>query len=361
MEQLTPIPTPTAQRLREFRIQVLPIATFLAVLAGVVTLWHRYVMPSNIVAEVEAVRANIITVVPGTLKELKVERFQRVTKGQELAVISTSDGDALKAGVAAIQADLRVLKARMRLDVERNNATYEENRLEYLRERVDLAVKRADLKYWEYEVKRNRALLTATPPLVSASEFEWFQQQAESTRVSVEEGERYLAEKEKTLPKLQPSASDLANDPISEAIRAQEEKLRLTSEPISLKAPFDGMVSAVNHRAGERVAEGAPIIVLSAIESDRIVGFIRQPIIVRPKAGDVVQIRRRSFQRELKTSTVLEVGSQLEVMPSTLLATDARAGREVGLPFLVKVPQGMNLLPGESVDLLLNDVRPRAQ
>jgi multidrug resistance efflux pump len=358
---MTPIPTPPALRWREFRIQALPLLTFIAVLLVVGVMWSRYVMPSNVVAEVEAVRAGILSPTVGTLKELKVARFQRVTKGQEIAMISSMDGDTLKAEIAAVQADLRVLKARMQLDIDRNLSTYEETRLEYLKERVELAVQKANLKYYESEVARQRPLLTNTPPLVSMTEFEWFLREAEATRVSVDETERYLAEKEKTLPKLVPNATDLANDPIAEAIRAQEEKLRVASEPVILKAPFDGMVTTVTTFSGQKVTEGLPLVIISSTTAERIIGYVKQPVTAKPKVGDVVQVRRRAFQREAAASTVLEVGAQFEPMPATLLAPDVRAGRDVGLPFIVKLPAGMNLMPGEAVDVILHPKLARAQ
>ena len=91
MDPLAPIPTPPAQRWREFRIQALPILTFIAVLACVVSLWHSYVLPTNIVGEVEAIRTPLISAVPGTIRELKVTRFQRVKAGDLLVQIDPAD------------------------------------------------------------------------------------------------------------------------------------------------------------------------------------------------------------------------------------------------------------------------------
>ena len=68
MDPLPPIPTPPAQRWREFRIQVLPVVVFVGVLMAVVCMWKSYVVPSGVVGEVEAIRANI-TGVPGTIAE----------------------------------------------------------------------------------------------------------------------------------------------------------------------------------------------------------------------------------------------------------------------------------------------------
>ena len=106
MDTLPPIPTPPAQRWREFRIQMLPIVTFIGVMIGVVLLWQQYVLPTNIIGEVESIRANVISTVPGTLKELKVTRFDRVTNGQIIAVISTMDPELFQTSLHAIEADL---------------------------------------------------------------------------------------------------------------------------------------------------------------------------------------------------------------------------------------------------------------
>ena len=59
MDPLPPIPTPPAQRWREFRIQVLPVVVFVGVLTAVVCMWKSYVVPSGVVGEFEAIRANI--------------------------------------------------------------------------------------------------------------------------------------------------------------------------------------------------------------------------------------------------------------------------------------------------------------
>ena len=204
MDTLTPIPTPPAQRWREFRIQTLPIVTFLVVMVCVGMLWKQYVLPTNIIGEVEAVRANLISTVPGTLKELKVSRFDRVTNGQVIAVISTMDTETFQASLRSIEADLKLMRARMQLDMERNAATYEGMRLDLLQERVDLAIERVNNKYYESEVIRQRQLLTNTPVLIDMTTYEYWVRLAETTRTNIVEREKYLAEKEKALPALAP-------------------------------------------------------------------------------------------------------------------------------------------------------------
>src|SRR6185503_11090496 len=146
---LAPIPTPPAQRWREFRIQALPVITFLGILVCVVLMWKQYVLPTNIVGEVESVRATVMSSVEGTIKELKVKRFQRVAVGEEIAIISTMDAETLQSSLRAIEADLKLMRARMQLDQERNLQGYELARLDYLKERVELAIHRVDAQVYE--------------------------------------------------------------------------------------------------------------------------------------------------------------------------------------------------------------------
>lgn len=350
MDTLTPIPTPPAQRWREFRIQTLPVVTFLVVMVCVGMLWKQYVLPTNIIGEVEAVRANLISTVPGTLKELKVSRFDRVTNGQVVAVISTMDTETFQASLRSIEADLKLMRARMQLDMERNAATYEGMRLDLLQERVDLAIERVNNKFYESEVIRQRQLLTNTPVLIDMTTYEYWVRLAETTRTNIVEREKYLAEKEKTLPVLAPGTK--ADEAIVEAIRAQEEKLRAEVMTISLKSPIDGMVSFVLHAQGEKVVANMPLITISAVSSTRIIGYVRKPFSNMPKPGDTVQIRRQTFKRESAQATVLEVSSQLEPITSTLVPAQAGVKVELGLAFAISMPAELALIPGEPVDLI---------
>src|SRR5688572_46763 len=205
MDPLPPIPTPPAQRWREFRIQALPVLTFIVVLVCIAALWRNYIVPSNMVGEVEITQASIITSLPGTIKEVKVKRFQRVAVGDEIAVISTMDAETVQAGVRAVEADLKLLRTRMELDVERNKQSYEQVRLEYLKELTDLQFDRINAVYFELEANRLAALATNNP-VVSQTDYEAALRLLASTRTNILQKERYLAEKEATLPRLAPGA-----------------------------------------------------------------------------------------------------------------------------------------------------------
>src|SRR5688572_24489004 len=167
---LAPIPTPPAQRWREFRIQALPVLMFMGILTCVVLMWKQYVLPTNIVGEVESVRAVVMSSVEGTIKELKVKRFQRVAAGEEIAVISTMDPETIQSTLRTIEADLKLMRARMQLDMERNLQSYELARLEMAKERVELALERVNARYYQLEADRRYNLLTNDLPSMSRTD-----------------------------------------------------------------------------------------------------------------------------------------------------------------------------------------------
>jgi len=353
METLAPIPTPPAQRWREFRIQALPILTFIAVLICVVTLWQNYVVPTSIVGEVESTHAVVISSVPGTIKELKVQRFQRVKAGDEIAQISTMDAETLQAALRAIEGDLKLMRARMQLDVERNIQSYESFRLEYLNERVELSLERVRSKIYDAELARQEQLLTnASGRLIDYTIYDAARLLAETSRTNLVEREKYLAEKEKTLPQLAPATK--ADEAVLEAIRTQEAALSAEGGMVTLRAPIDGMITAVAQHTGSKIVENVPIVTISATSSTRIVGYLRRPWNPIPKPGDTVQVRRQSFKREQAPGTVIEVGGQLEPIAFNLIPITTGGTNELGLPFSISIPPELALIPGEPVDLILN-------
>lgn len=352
MDPLPPIPTPVAHRWREFRIQALPVVTFIAVIAGIIFLWNGYVVPTNLIGEVETTQALVITTLPGTIKEIKVKRFQHVSAGEEIALVNTFSPEAQQASLRAIEADLKLLRTRMQLDIERNHLSYESLRLEYLKERAELALEYVNIRLYESEVARQQSLLTNTPALTTQTEFEWWLRLAATTHTNVIEKEKYLAEKEKTLPSLAPAT--LVDEAILESIKAQEDLLRVTEQITSLKSPIDGMVSVLDHFPGQKIMPNVPIAIISGIKSDRIVGYVRKPYELIPKVGDTVQIRRQNPRRQVAEGTVTEVSHQLEFINTRLIPAATGTLGELGLPFAVSVPAELALIPGEPVDLFFN-------
>jgi len=121
---------------------------------------------------------------------------------------------------------------------------------------------------------------------------------------------------------------------------------------------MDGMVSTIHHRSGEAILAGEPIVTLTALKSDRILGYVRQPLAFQPRIGMKVEVRARSLDRCISQGEVMEVGSQMEAIATALMPPNNTHLHEVGLPVLVSLPRGQRLMPGEIVDLRV--IAPRS-
>lgn len=358
MDNQAPIPVPPHLQWREFRFKRLPFIFFLVGLFSVVIIWNRYVAAPNVVGEVETISTGVISILPGTLSDLKVEQFAHVTKDQVIGTIHPFDPDTLKASLAATEMELRVLRARMVLDRERNDLSYEQMNMDYLNSRLELAVARVDFQFAESELRR--ALKLQEQNIAAESEVDLARSVHDTKQQEVKELETLVARMEGRLKQLSPTGNE-ATDALEKSIAAEEAKILLTEGPITLRAPMDGIVSEIWHRNGEKVMGGVPIVTISSTKAERIMAFVRQPLTIIPKVGDVVHVRTRGSPRKMATAKVLHVGAELRTMISPLLvrgidtmaadATKTDMALQRGLPFVVNLPEGLNLYPGEYVDL----------
>ena len=352
MDKLPPIPTPVSQRWREFRIQVLPLIIFLCVLLAVAFLWRDFVAPTGIVGEVEGIKADVISLSDGLVARLSVDRFEQVQAGQELGEIISSSEDFLKSSVAAIEADLRVMEARIALDKQRNAQSYQQMKMDVYTERVQLAADRANLITTSNAFRRAEQEFNQVPKLISDNEYDIAKGAFETVQASVSERTQLIAEMKEALQALGTSSGSEDKDTVEEAIKTKIKELEETLKPMTLRAPMAGVISMVYHRAGEKVVRGVPILTITALHSDRVVGYLRQPINSRPTTNDTVIVRTRTQKRQMATGKIERIGSQMELINPVLLSTDSNR-IELGLPFLVRLPEEMKLVPGEVVDIAI--------
>lgn len=122
---------------------------------------------------------------------------------------------------------------------------------------------------------------------------------------------------------------------------------------VILRAPMSGVVSAIHNHPGEAVVAGQPIISLAALTPSRIVGYLRAPNLEAAKVGTKVRIRSRELKRACGEAEVLQLGTQLEVVPPTLASPTRGATPELGLPVDISLPANLAIRPGELVDVIL--------
>ncbi|MBI4657739.1 MAG: hypothetical protein HY735_02620 [Verrucomicrobia bacterium] len=354
---LPSIPVAPGRRWHEFRTGALPLVGFIAALAAVVFIWRERVGPAGLRGRIEAAQAAVASPQAGVITDLKVIRFQRVARGETVAVITPTDP---RLSLAMVQSELEVLRARLepRLAHQRNATDYERLRLEWLLQKVDLATARVNLARAENELRRNESLFQAR--LISEDLYDFTLKARDGLRTEVEERLKVISDLEQGLQHLkalgEPQAAPLAGDTLLASIRTQEERLQSADsllQPIPLLAPIDGMVSAVYRQEGENVQNGDLIIAVSASQPEYILGYLRQPIAVEPAVGMPVEVRMRSPKPSVHFAQILQVGSQLEPITNSLALVRPSLLMDMGLPIKVSVPLDLKARPGEVVDLVL--------
>lgn len=359
------IPIPLPQRWREIRQRVLPVVVFAAALGGVVALWSDHNAARLMVGQAEPVLSNVSCYKPGVLAELCVNRFQKVKAGDNIGKVMVTEPRILASSLAVIEAEIESLRANMRpVSLQQHNAmNYDQLRLDWMKQRTQLAAAKVNLELAGTEFHRTEELFK--DKIVAERVFDQakaardrLQNEVESLTKLTEEAERNIQMLQITNGK-EPSAVSI--DPLQAAIAVQESKLHLTEaelSPITVTAPIDGIVSTIFHRAGESVTPGQPIVSIATLNPVRIVGYLRAPISDEPKPGMKVEVRTRSLPRMSGDAHIVEVGTQLETIPLTLLGPMKLANTELGLPVEISLPPSIKIRAGELVDVVLLSVAP---
>lgn len=371
MSPLTPIPTPTSRRWRDFRLQGLPVLAFALVAVLITYTWKRNLGATTITGEVESVREEVASPLPGRLTDLKVDIFQAVRAGDPVATVVTTDPPVVEASLAVIRAEVELLKAGMDpvLNQHRDAVNYQQLRLAWLVQRVDLASARVRLQFAEGELERVARLfeekivprgIPEGPNQNGAIGYDVALRDRDALRTEVDERAKVVAEMDQKLQDLRVPGTwenPRTDSPaITAAIALQDEKLRLTEaqlNPVVLKAPISGMVSQVLRRSGETVVAGQPVVTIAAPQALHIIGYVRQPLPFDPKVGDAVRIYTRRPHRQSADARIVQVGAEMELVSAPMRLRGYSVAMERGLPILLDLPANLRVRPGELVDLLI--------
>jgi multidrug resistance efflux pump len=359
-EKLAPIPIPSRLRWREVRQRLLPLIVFACALAAVMLLWKEHTASRVMVGQAEPVLSNVSCYKPGLLAELMVSRFQRVKQGDPIGKIMVTEPRILASSLAVIQAEIESLRANMKPVVaqQHNAMDYDQLRLDWMKERTSLASARVNLELATTEFHRTEELFK--DKIVAERVYDQAKAARERLQNEVENLTKLVDEAENNLQLLQltnsTAISAVSADPLRAAIAVQESKLHLTEaelSPITLNSPIDGIVSTIFHRAGESVTAGQPIVAVATLNPVRIVGYLRPPVSDEPKPGARVEVRTRGVPRLVGAAKIIEIGTQLEAVPATLLGPIKLANTELGLPVEISLPEKIQIRAGELVDIIL--------
>lgn len=361
-DRLPPIPTPAGQVWRQIRLQYLPILTFGVGLLGAATIWTQWVAPPTLVGEAEAIRAELRSAQPGTLARLDVDLLQSVTAGQVLGYVHVSRPEVLDASLGMIRAEIELMRTTLDPVIGHQRAALDFDRLQldWMSKRVELASMQGSLHQNESTFARSSRLHASK--MITDEEFDLARNARDTVAAQVKAQSELISRLEPSIKSSDVAKMGSSSDGLQAAIQQKLEELRLMEAqygPVPLVAPIDGVVTLILRQTGEAVGVAEPILQISATRSKRIIGFLRMPVSTEAKPGMTVEVRTRRLQREVGTAQITQIGQQLEPISPTLLALMrlpvTTVPTEFGLRVLVSPPEGLSLLPGEPVDLILRN------
>lgn len=372
------IRTPLIQHWRRIRYQLLPVLIFCAAAGLTAWLWGRQVTLPNAVGEVAVIKADVVCPVDGLMiakSDRALDMFDIVQAGE---VVARLDDGVLAASLATLQADL--VKIAKELDAAKATVTLENavrahdqatevRRLALDMETLRLGIvdRKAAIEVGKIELARLKEKFDAIKALFDRGvesrltlvdtelRRDVVQQQIESNARSLAEAEVQLqaaAVRAKAYTTTEPADLAAMLAPLRAAITAQEALIRemeLQIQSLEVKAPMTGMVTAVYCRPGQNVRRGTPILTIASTRGDYIVSYVRQEQRVQLRIGMEVDVRVRSLPRAIARARIERVGAQVEMVPQHQQRDPKMP--EWGLPVQISLPKGLNLRPGELVDL----------
>ena len=355
MSSRLPIQTSPAVRWRLLRERVVPLIVFSATVATVAMLWRSNASRGRAVGIAEGTRSLVTSPQAGILEEVIVQSYEFVEAGQPLAVVRPQDP---RSRVDLVQMELEMALAQLQPSLPEENALdYERVRLELLRTQAELAMARVNLIRADNEERRSRPLYLER--LVSEDAYDLSLQTRNLYLAEVAAKSNAVVEIQYRLDSLrslgEPEGERASQD--AEVLRTHLEALRAQANTnlasYTLVAPISGMVAAVHRQPGEQVVEGEALLTLTAPESDRIVGYLRQPYAVALQVGQRVRITTREYPGRSFWSEITQVGAQVEVITNSVAFLRFGVLVDSALPFVVQLPSDSGIRPGELVDLAI--------
>jgi multidrug resistance efflux pump len=333
----------------------------------------------------------ISTNCPARLVNIPVRQFDKVTKGQTLAVINTvldneQPRGRLQAQLATVLAEIDHLTAQLVptqdsltaektdreanriIDSRRFSVDVENARLDILRFRALIETDKISLKDLELEVKVSEELLKQDA--IVPYELQKVQAQYDTLATKISENEQLLIQANTALEQAikrrdeyfqhetyHPSIEG-ALDVVRKAIKVQERRMDEVllqiealdlNQAIELKAPFDGLVSQILHSTSETVLAGESILTLTQAGPTEIIAYASEEQVNNIREGMEVELIKCSEPARIIRSRVTYIGPVVERLPIRLWRNPNFP--QWGRPFLIDVPPEVWLVTGELVGI----------
>jgi multidrug resistance efflux pump len=376
-----------------WRLHLIPLLVWLAAVVCVIVLFERRAQRFEVLGIAQGQLHQIAATCPARIRSVSVQLFDKVRKGQTLAVVNTVLEDerpraVLQAQVNTVVAEVERLTAQLVptqdtlfaekadrqsthvSDARRFSVDVENARLEVLR--LEAMVETDKIKLQDLAVDVNITGDLVKKQAVAPYELQKTKVQYEALAKKIEENQHLLDQANAALKQAIQQQSEYSQqqpynpsvegalDVIRKGIKVQEDRMNeLLAEmdaldarqKLELKAPFDGVVSQVLRRPTDVVLAGEPILTITDANVIDIIAYAGEEQMSDIQKGTLVDLIRHvtPTRVQIERSDVTFVGPAVEQMPARLWQNPNVP--EWGRPFLIKAPAAMKLVLGETVGI----------
>ncbi|MHB8984105.1 MAG: HlyD family secretion protein [Carboxydocellales bacterium] len=231
---------------------------------------------------VSEVKVDIFSELAGKLKEIKVDEGDRVTKGQLIAVIDTTD---LEARIAQLEGEYKAVQGMERVSPADNNQIKQQQ----------LAVDQARISFEQAELDLDRTRQLFAAEAVTAQELEQAKAGLESARKTLAQAEVALA-----MAKQQNQGNKLQYQGQRESVQAQLKQLREQKTKASIVAQVEGVVFTKLVETGDFVNPGNKLFSLGPIGKMKIETYLNSKDMAYVGEGNEVGVVFKLPGKEIK-------------------------------------------------------------
>jgi len=272
---------------------------------------------------VEATEVQVAADVGGRIVDLKVDEGTRLMPGDIIAVLDARDAELqiqrAKADRAAASAQLRLVEAGSRVeDIRQAQAQVDAAQAE-------VTTIEAELKSAQLDLDRFETLLKANAGSVK-------QRDDAKARVDVAvERARAAKERERAareaLVRFQKGSRPEEIDAARARVAAADAQIAILAKSVrdaSVVAPVAGVVTQKLVDAGEIVARGTPLVVITDLDHAWANLFVPEPVIPRVKLGQAATVRTDAGGQAL-SGTVTYISPKAEFTPRNVQTAEERS------------------------------------
>lgn len=371
----------TSRRCGRLHPHILPVLVWLGAAACVVVLFRYRSQRFEVLGIAQGKVHQIAATCRGRLESVPVQLFDKVSRGDTVAIINTVlDDENLKAELAVISAEIQHLTAELiptqdRLLAEatereidkiaaqrRFNVDVENTRLRILELKVQLETDRKILEDLELDIKSFIIQDRLQIDDAALYELQKLKVRRNTLAKKIEESKHLLTQAEQDLKQAQQRRDEFAQRQpqhpsvggalkvIHKAIEVQEQRMKeliARRNALVLKSPIDGMVSQIQNGPGEAVLVGEPILNITELKPREIIAYADENQARQIQKGTAVELIKTSEPAQIAKSEVTYLGPNISQMPVRLWRNPNIA--QWGRPILIKIPPGLKLIPGETV------------